>query len=160
QSNGALLNPQSGRCLDVPQGNTADGTHLQIYDCNGLSSQVWALPGYPPGPITGPHTVGLCVDVDTNTPANGRAIQRWTCNGVPGQQWTRHPDGTLRAFGKCMDLDGAGTATANSTKVELWDCNGSAGQQWIPQANGSILNPGSGRCLDTPAGNTAVGTDL
>lgn len=160
QSNGALLNPQSGRCLDVPQGNTADGTHLQIYDCNGLSSQVWALPGYPTGPITGPDTVGLCVDVDTNTPVNGRAIQLWTCNGVPGQQWTRHPDGTLRAFGKCMDLDGAGTATANSTKVELWDCNGSAGQQWIPQANGSILNPGSGRCLDTPAGNTAVGTDL
>lgn len=44
QSNGSLLNPQSGRCLDDPQGITTDGTKLQIYDCNGLQSQRWTLP--------------------------------------------------------------------------------------------------------------------
>jgi hypothetical protein len=43
-ANGSLRNPQSGRCLDVPMGNTADGTKLQIYDCNGLASQTWNLP--------------------------------------------------------------------------------------------------------------------
>lgn len=160
QANGSLLNPQSGRCLDLPQGNTADGTDLQIYDCNGLSSQVWTLPGQPTGPITGPGTNTLCVDVDTNTGVNGRAIQVWTCSGVPGQQWSRVADGTLRAFGKCMDLDGTGTGTANGTKIELWTCDGSAGQQWIPQSNGSIRNPQSGRCLDLPAGNLTPGTDL
>lgn len=42
QSDGALLNPQSGRCLDDPSGNTADGTQLQIYDCNSLWTQQWA----------------------------------------------------------------------------------------------------------------------
>ncbi|TXK19515.1 sialidase family protein [Homoserinibacter sp. GY 40078] len=160
QANGSLLNPQSGRCLDLPSNNTADGTDLQIYDCNGTSAQVWSLPGQPTGPIVGPAGNGLCVDVDTNTGVNGRAIQIWTCSGVQGQQWSRYPDGTLRSFGKCMDLDGSGTGTANSTKVELWTCDGSAGQQWIPQSNGSILNPGSGRCLDLPAGNLTIGTDL
>lgn len=160
QANGSLRNPQSGRCLDLPQGNTADGTDLQIYDCNGLATQVWNLPGQPTGPIVGPATNSLCVDVDTNTGVNGRAIQVWTCSGVQGQQWSRHPDGTFRAFGKCMDVDGSGTATANSTKIELWDCNGSAGQQWTVQANGALLNPQAGRCLDLPAGNLTPGTDL
>lgn len=160
QATGALLNPQSGRCLDLPQGNTADGTDLQIYDCNGLWPQVWTLPGYPTGPITGPGTNTLCVDVDTNTGVNGRAIQIWSCTGVPGQQWTINPNGTVQAFGKCMDVDGSGTATGNGTKIELWDCNGSAGQQWTIQTNGALQNPQSGRCLDTPAGNITPGTDL
>ena len=44
QANGALLNPQSGRCLDSPGGATADGTDLQIYDCNGLDPQKWTVP--------------------------------------------------------------------------------------------------------------------
>lgn len=139
QANGSLRNPQSGRCLDLLQVNIADGTDLQIYDCNGLSSQVWNLPGQPTGPIIGPGTNTLCVDVDINTGVNGRAIQIYTCTGVPGQQWTRPADGTLRAFAKCMDLDGSGTGTTNGTKVERWTCDGSAGQQWFPQSNGSIL---------------------
>lgn len=160
QSNGALVNPQSGRCLDLPQGNTTDGTDLQIYDCNGLSPQVWNLPGSPTGPITGPATNAFCVDVDTNTPVNGRAIQLWTCSGVPGQQWSMHPDGTVRAFGKCLDVDGSGTATGNGTPVKLWDCNGSGGQQWIAHSSSALRNPASGRCLDTPAGNASPGTDL
>ncbi|MFF1573352.1 ricin-type beta-trefoil lectin domain protein [Leifsonia sp. NPDC058292] len=160
QANGALLNPQSGRCLDDPAGNTADGTDLKLYDCNGLWTQVFSLPGYPTGPITGPANNALCVDVDTNTAVNGRAIQTWTCNGVPGQQWTVSPDQTVKAFGKCMDVGGAGTATANGTPIQLWDCNGSGGQKWAVQSNGSLLNPESGRCLDLPAGNLTPGTDL
>lgn len=40
-ANGTVLNPQSGRCLDDPQANTANGTRLQIYDCNGVSTQQW-----------------------------------------------------------------------------------------------------------------------
>lgn len=160
QANGSLVNPQSGRCLDVPQGNTADGTNLQIYDCNGLAPQVWSLPGYPTGPITGPDTATLCVDVDTNTPVDGNAIQLWTCNGVPGQQWSMYPDGTIRALGKCADVDGAGTSTSLSTPIQLWTCNGSAGQVWVQQAGGALRNPQSGLCLDTPAWNAVEGQDL
>ncbi|MEU6173646.1 ricin-type beta-trefoil lectin domain protein [Streptantibioticus parmotrematis] len=43
QSNGSLLNSQSGRCLDDPQAQTGDGTQLQIYDCNGLFTQQWNI---------------------------------------------------------------------------------------------------------------------
>src|SRR5579884_1136165 len=45
QSNGSLLNPQSGRCLDDPNNNEASGDLLQIYDCNGTAAQQFRLGG-------------------------------------------------------------------------------------------------------------------
>lgn len=43
-TNGTLRNPQSGRCLDVPGGNSADGTQLAIYDCVPTSpNEQWRL---------------------------------------------------------------------------------------------------------------------
>jgi len=42
----------------------------------------------------------------------------------------------------------------------LWDCNGVGGQKWVQRADGSLLNPQSGRCLDSPDGATANGTRL
>jgi hypothetical protein len=44
QSNGSLLNPQSGLCLDDPGSSTTSGTQLQIYTCNGTNAQKWTLP--------------------------------------------------------------------------------------------------------------------
>ena len=43
-SQNRLVNPQSDRCLDVTGGSTADGTKLQIWDCNGTAAQAWYLP--------------------------------------------------------------------------------------------------------------------
>ena len=40
----ALVNPQSGRCLDDPNSTTSNGTQLQIYDCNTTNAQTWTLP--------------------------------------------------------------------------------------------------------------------
>jgi hypothetical protein len=112
------------------------------------------------GPITGPGPTRMCVDVDTNTPTSGNAVQLWNCNsGTTGQQWTVASDGTLRAFGKCLDIVGDGTA--NFTKVQLWDCApGVGGQQWRVRADGSLFNPQSGRCLDDPQAKTDKGTQL
>jgi len=37
----------SGRCLDVPAASTANGVHLQIFDCNGTAAQAWSLKQQP-----------------------------------------------------------------------------------------------------------------
>jgi len=44
QPNGALFNPQSGKCLDDTNFSTTPGTQLQIWDCTGNSNQSWHLP--------------------------------------------------------------------------------------------------------------------
>ncbi len=43
QPNGALVNPQSGKCLD-DNGSGSAGTQAIIYDCNGEANQQWTLP--------------------------------------------------------------------------------------------------------------------
>ena len=153
-ANGALVNPQSGRCLDDPGGTTTPGAvQLQIYDCNSTAAgQVWRLP---PGPVNGPG--GLCVDVADADPASATAVQLYTCNQTDAQRWSVPGDGTLRVFGKCLDVQSGGIG--NRTPIQLFDCNGSGAQTWV-NANGSLLNPQSGRCLDDPGGTTTPGVQL
>jgi hypothetical protein len=43
QPNGALVNPQSGKCLE-DNGSGGSGTQAIIYDCNGAADQQWTLP--------------------------------------------------------------------------------------------------------------------
>ena len=43
QSDGALLNPESGKCLD-DTGYGASGTQAQIWSCTGNANQKWNLP--------------------------------------------------------------------------------------------------------------------
>jgi non-reducing end alpha-L-arabinofuranosidase len=156
QSNGSLRNPQSGLCLDDPSGNTANGTQLQVYTCNGTSAQVFSVNGG--GMIDGPG--GQCVDVaGDDTGGDSTFVQLWGCQSYAiDQHWYHNANGSLETLGRCLDIDGDGTAVG--TKVELWDCNGVGGQVWQQQSNGSLLNPQSGLCLDDPSGNTANGTQL
>ncbi|HEX3785524.1 MAG TPA: arabinofuranosidase catalytic domain-containing protein [Pseudonocardiaceae bacterium] len=156
QTNGSLLNPQSGLCLDDPSDNTANGTQLQIYQCNGSAAQEFSVNGG--GPVV--NSPGKCLDVGgDDTGVDGTAVQLWDCQSYAvDQHWYHNSDNSLETLGRCLDIIGDGTA--EGTEVELWDCNGVGGQQWIQQTNGSLLNPQSGLCLDDPNGNTANGTQL
>jgi hypothetical protein len=146
QSNGALSNPATGRCLDVPDGNTTPGAvQLRLYDCNGSAGQTWRLP---PGPVTTP--AGPCADVADADPSSGTPVQLFTCNNTDAQRWYTPGDQTIRVLGKCLDVRHG--ATGNATPAQLWDCNGSGAQTWVARPDGSILNPQSGRCLDDAGG--------
>ncbi|MEY9932975.1 hypothetical protein ABH926_007628 [Catenulispora sp. GP43] len=156
QGNGSLLNPQSGLCLDDPSGNTANGTQLQIYTCNGTTAQAFLVNGG--GTVNAPGS--QCVDVTgDDIGGNLSLVQLWDCQPYAvDQHWYHNSNGSLETLGRCLDIDGNGTAVG--TKVELYDCNGVGGQVWQQQSNGSLLNPQSGLCLDDPSGNTANGTQL
>ena len=65
-------------------------------------------------------------------------------------------DGTLRALGKCLDINGG--ATANGTKIQLWTCHGGNPQQWAAQSDGTLRNPASAKCLDVSGNSSADGT--
>jgi len=43
QSNGELVNPNSGKCLD-DTGYGGSGTQVQIWTCDDTSNQQWTLP--------------------------------------------------------------------------------------------------------------------
>jgi hypothetical protein len=44
ESGNAVVNPVSGKCLDDRRLDTADGTQLEIFTCDGGENQQWLLP--------------------------------------------------------------------------------------------------------------------
>jgi hypothetical protein len=142
-----------GKCVDVRAANTANGTPVQLYDCNGTNAQQWTLAS--DGSV---RALGKCLDVTYSGTANGTPIQLWDCNGTGAQVWRVQANGALLnpQSGRCLD-DPAGN-TANSTQLQIWDCNGGPNQQWHPPA-GPVTGIG-GKCVDVRAANTANGTPV
>jgi glucose/arabinose dehydrogenase len=115
----------AGKCLDVRNAATADGTQIQLYTCNGTSAQSWTKSGQTL------RSLGKCLDVSGGGSADGTKIQLWTCNGSGAQNWVPNTDQTLRnpQSGKCLDV--SGNNSADGTPVHLWTCiAGAANQKW------------------------------
>ncbi|MGI3223610.1 lectin [Streptomyces sp. GTA36] len=115
----------NGKCLDVDNAQTADGTKVQIWTCNTSAAQKWTVPG--DGTL---RVLGKCLDVSEGASADGTRIQLWTCNGSGAQTWAAQSDGTVRnpQSGKCLDASG-GTWN-DGTAVHLWTCHANANQKW------------------------------
>ncbi|GIJ49296.1 glycosyl hydrolase [Virgisporangium aliadipatigenens] len=116
----------AGKCLDVRDGATADGTQIQLYTCNYSSAQHWSRDGQTL------RAFGKCLDISGAGTADGTKVQLYTCNTSGAQNWVPNSDGTLRnpASGKCLDVSGVNSA--DSTPVHLWTCvAGAANQKWM-----------------------------
>ncbi|MFB6941360.1 RICIN domain-containing protein [Streptomyces sp. NPDC060286] len=72
-----------GKCLDVTGGSTANGTRVQLYDCNGTGSQLW---WHDNRALRNPMS-GKCLDVPSGDFSPGRDLQLYDCNGTPPQAW-------------------------------------------------------------------------
>ncbi len=121
-----LVGGQSGRCVDVPNSSTTNGTQVQLNDCNGGSNQHWNPTSSKQLQVYG----SKCLDANGQGTSNGTAVIIWDCNGQANQQWNINSNGTItgQQSGLCLDATGAGTA--NGTKIILWSCNGGGNQQW------------------------------
>jgi hypothetical protein len=126
QSNVELVGQQSGRCLDVPNASTTNGTQLQLFDCQGGSGQRWTYTASRQLTVFG----NKCLDANGQGTTNGTAVIIWDCNGQTNQQWNLNSNGSISGVqsGLCVDANGA--ATGNGTKIILWSCNGQTNQQW------------------------------
>ncbi|GAB2810862.1 ricin-type beta-trefoil lectin domain protein [Streptomyces daliensis] len=114
-----------GKCLDVAGANSANGTPVQLYDCNGTDAQRWSK-----GSDGSLRALGKCLDVTSAGTANGTAVQLWECNGTAAQRWTvtAARDIVNPQADKCLDArDGS---TANGTRTQIWTCTGAAQQKW------------------------------
>ncbi len=115
----------NGKCLDVDNAGTADGTGVQIYTCNSSAAQRWTVAD--DGTL---RALGKCLDVSGGGSADGTRIQLWTCNGTGAQKWAAQSDGTVRnpQSGKCMDASGG--TWEDRTPVHLWTCHTGPNQKW------------------------------
>ncbi|WP_405577573.1 ricin-type beta-trefoil lectin domain protein [Streptomyces sp. NBC_01190] len=125
-TNGQIVGQSSGRCVDISNSATANGTQAELWDCNGGTNQRWTYTAAKQLMVYG----NKCLDASGQGTANGTAAVIWDCNGQPNQQWNVNANGTVTGAqsGLCLDANGAGTA--NGTKIQLWNCTGGANQQW------------------------------
>ncbi|MEW9534736.1 endo-1,4-beta-xylanase [Microbispora sp. NPDC049125] len=123
---GAIRAVGAGRCLDVPNSSTTNGTQVQLWDCNTNAGQRWTVTSSKQIQVYG----NKCLDANGRGTANGTQVIIWDCNGQTNQQWNVNSNGTITGVqsGLCLDANGAGTA--NGTKIILWSCNGQANQRW------------------------------
>jgi glucosylceramidase len=113
-----------GKCVDVAAANSANGTAVQLYTCNGSSAQQWTV-----GTDGTIRALGKCLDAASAGTANGTKVQIYDCNGTAAQQWQRSGTQLINSnAGKC--LDATGPSSADGTPLQLWSCTGAANQQW------------------------------
>ncbi|MGW5049125.1 RICIN domain-containing protein [Streptomyces griseoluteus] len=124
-TDGKAIRGLAGKCVDVAAANSANGTPVQLYDCNGSAAQQWTVGS--DGTI---RALGKCLDLKDNGTADGTPLQLWDCAGSPNQKWvvSSANDIVNPQADKCLDVTGANSA--NGTRLQLWTCNGTAAQKW------------------------------
>ncbi|GAA2353682.1 hypothetical protein GCM10010404_01860 [Nonomuraea africana] len=117
---GAIRGP-GGACVDVAGGNSADGTKVQLYACNGTAAQTWQFDG------ATIKALGKCLDVAGGVNADGTKVQLYTCNGTPAQSWTVAGE-QIKVYGtRCLD-------GADPAQLVIRACDGSANQRFATPA--------------------------
>lgn len=102
---------------------------------------------------------GRCIAVSgakTSPGRDGARLQIQTCDNGAWQKWDFRSDGTIRAFGMCMDL--AGANFSDGAVIQLARCNGGWAQQFRLNSAKDLTN--KNKCVDVVDKGTASGTPL
>ncbi|MEV5871900.1 endo-1,4-beta-xylanase [Streptomyces tendae] len=121
---GQIKGTGSGRCLDVPDASTADGTQLQLWDCHSGANQQWAYTDAGELRVYGDK----CLDAAGS--GNGAKVQIYSCWGGDNQKWRLNSDGSIVGVQSGLCLDAVGAGTANGTLIQLYSCSNGANQRW------------------------------
>ncbi|KAF9041468.1 G-X-X-X-Q-X-W domain-containing protein [Panaeolus papilionaceus] len=120
---GRPINPNfsPSKCLDVRGAVYANGTPVQIYDCNNTGAQRWVIKrGSTKVQVAGTN---FCLDAGS-APASGVGMKIWQCyNNLAAQQWVFTEDNriALQGQGQCLDLPNG--VMVNSNQVQTWQCS-------------------------------------
>ncbi|WP_405827555.1 arabinofuranosidase catalytic domain-containing protein [Streptomyces sp. NBC_01176] len=145
-----------GRCLDIIGNGTANGTQVELWDCNGVGGQKWVQRA--DGSLFNPQS-GRCLDSPDGATANGTRLRIWDCNGSAAQKFAVNGGAPVAGpGGTCADVAGDDNGS-NATAVQLWGCQSYAvDQHWFHSSDGRLHT--LGRCLDINGNATANGTQV
>jgi hypothetical protein len=125
-----LMNVNSGKCFDLPNGSTADGATYDQKTCDQSNKQRFALWGGPNGTYY-IENIGdwKCVEL-----SNGSLVQKTCSWSTAGQFYIEDKGGyqmqiRSAAANSCFDVYGGSTADGATTG--LWTCGSQTNQSWI-----------------------------
>uniref|UniRef100_UPI000A3FE426 ricin-type beta-trefoil lectin domain protein n=1 Tax=Streptomyces lushanensis TaxID=1434255 RepID=UPI000A3FE426 len=125
-----------GKCVDVAGASNANGTPVQLYDCNGSNAQRWTVAS--DGTL---RALGKCLDIVERGTADGALVQLWDCGGGANQQWVVNSarDIVNPQANKCLDVKDR--STANGARLQIWTCTGQTNQKWTAAGTSGGGNP-------------------
>jgi hypothetical protein len=150
-----------GLCLDLQNGDTTNGTPIQMWTCGALAgaNQRWSLSG--DGHLRyGDLSSNKCARV-----VNGQLVI-WTCQASSSQTFTFNGQKITNA-GSCLDVYGPSDAQylagsggpANGNSVQTYTCNTSLNQKWNLTGNIRYANDPS-LCLARSGASESNGAGL
>ena len=145
-----LRGDESGKCMDVQGGGTANGTRVILWMCNGQANQDWKIIPYPDqwpsryivqSRLDPLHT--KCLTVHGGGDENGAYLDIWDCMEQPNQIWSFNwIEGNLHRLvavssGKCATVNGG--SVQNGAVLDQWDClPGHRNQAWSQQFSNAL----------------------
>ena len=169
-----LVNPYTGKTLDVKDASVKNGANVQLLATNEKCGQRWKVEK------EGNYYwfVSACsekvLDVKNAGIVNGTNIQIWEKNGNTAQKWRLEKieilEGTYTIISaldsnKVLDISGGAESAKNGTNIQLWERNGTKAQEWELVYNSSdktytLVNPYTGKTLDVSCAGTVNGTNI
>ncbi len=152
------VNVKTGKCLNVEGGQSAPGTHIMQWDCDGVDWERWKLNEVDANTYTFVSKMSdKCLDIE-GTPAStadgAHAIQS-ECAEVSSQRFQRveQADGVFLLkpthSNKCLTIDGE--SMDNRAHVLQQTCTGSQWEQWRLLSVNEASMVGTDYTLGTPA---------
>jgi len=165
-------NGDNAKCVDVAAANFANGTPVDIFDCNGTGAQKWRWNGNALT-ITNPADGSQwCLDAgDQSQWAPGVQMKIWQCfANLPQQTWTPvTTSGNIQLINSNLCLDLTNGNKTNSNVLQIWTCGGgNPNQIWSvtpaeqpPSATLNVHpNGDNSKCVDVVAAKFADGTPV
>jgi Ricin-type beta-trefoil lectin domain/Putative Ig domain len=145
-----------GKCLSTAGNSAANGAKVQLYTCNGASSELWEIDGgY--GELSNPAS-GRCLEDPSSSKTNGTQLDIRSCNSAPSQNWLLPGSPFESAVaGKC--INDSGNSTANGAAIVSYTCNGASNEKLTVDTVGPYaLLLVNGKCLNSVGNGTVNGT--
>lgn len=127
-------------CFDLAGGTGTNGDPVQLYECNGFTSQNFL---FEEGTwnIKWAQDQSKCIDVPGEDYSSGNKLWLWDCNGHDSQKFGYDTEMmTIFAAAStdasmCIDIPGG--QAYNENQLWLWGCNGATQQMfWVGSGGG------------------------
>ena len=147
-----------GKCVNIVNNGTANGSKLQLWSCNGGANELWEIAGGD-GELYNPAS-GKCIDDPYNSEKNGTQLDIWACNGAAWQAWLLPGSPFESAVaGKC--INDSGSSSANGAAIVSYTCNGASNEKLeVGTAGPYALLMMNGKCLNAIGNGTVNGTEI
>jgi predicted alpha-1,2-mannosidase len=149
-----------GKCLDVHDSGTRDGTPIDLYTCNGSGAQQWRVSA---GRLENPQS-GKCLNVPGARTSPGTALELYSCDNLKAQQW-KLPAATATEAGAIVSkqsptlcVDDKASSVKNGAPIQIYTCHGGGSQHWTVESDGTLRV--LGKCLDVHNSGTTPGTPI